>query len=46
MTPFLRPRSEVIVNDRFRILRRIGGGAFGDIYLGNFVCNENEVGEF
>lgn len=27
-------RREVVIADKYRIIRRIGGGSFGDIYLG------------
>lgn len=32
-------KRELLITDKYRILRRIGGGSFGDIYLGINVSN-------
>ncbi|XP_039760582.1 casein kinase I isoform X1 [Pararge aegeria] len=36
-------KREINVADKYRIIRRIGGGSFGDIYLGINICNGEEV---
>lgn len=30
----LASRKELIIGDRYRLIRKIGGGSFGDIFLG------------
>jgi len=37
-------KSEFLVNGKYRLIRKIGSGSFGDIYLGINVSN-GEVGE-
>lgn len=32
-------RRELLITDKYRITRRIGGGSFGDIYLGINIAN-------
>lgn len=32
-------RRELVITDKYRITRRIGGGSFGDIYLGINIAN-------
>lgn len=42
MTTFqklLAYKRELLITEKYRILRRIGGGSFGDIYLGINICN-------
>jgi casein kinase 1 alpha len=36
-------KSEFIVGGRYRVIRKIGSGSFGDIYLGINVSNAAEV---
>ncbi|XP_072935872.1 casein kinase I-like isoform X2 [Epargyreus clarus] len=36
-------RKELLITDKYRIIRRIGGGSFGDIYLGINIANGEEV---
>jgi serine/threonine protein kinase len=36
-------RSEFIVGDKYRLVRKIGSGSFGDIYLGINKTNGEEV---
>ncbi|GBP89106.1 Casein kinase I isoform alpha [Eumeta japonica] len=36
-------REPLIINDRYRIIRRIGGGSFGDIFLAVVVSDGEEV---
>ncbi|KAF9408297.1 hypothetical protein HW555_011966 [Spodoptera exigua] len=30
---FLSSRKEMLINERYNVLKKIGGGSFGDIYL-------------
>ncbi|XP_028166590.1 casein kinase I-like isoform X2 [Ostrinia furnacalis] len=36
-------KRELLITGKYRIIRRIGGGSFGDIYLGINVSNGEEV---
>ena len=36
-------RSEFIVGGKYRLVRKIGSGSFGDIYLGINITNREEV---
>ncbi|XP_022827711.1 casein kinase I-like isoform X2 [Spodoptera litura] len=36
-------RKELLISGKYRIIRRIGGGSFGDIYLGINISNGEEV---
>ena len=38
-------KSEFLVNEKYRLIRKIGSGSFGDIYLGINVSN-GEVWQF
>lgn len=38
----LLARKHVIINERYNVIRKIGGGSFGDIFLGLNV-NDGEV---
>lgn len=38
----LLARKHLIINDRYNVIRKIGGGSFGDIFLGINV-NDGEV---
>lgn len=41
----LLARKHVIINERYNVIRKIGGGSFGDIFLGINV-NDGEVNTF
>lgn len=37
-------RKELLIANRYRIIRKIGGGSFGDIYLGLSLSNYDVSG--
>lgn len=39
-------RKELLISGKYRIIRRIGGGSFGDIYLGINISNGEVSGYF
>ena len=36
-------RNQIIINNKYRLLRKIGSGSFGDIYLGLNINHGGEV---
>lgn len=33
MSNFMSSRKEILINGKYKVLKKIGGGSFGDIYL-------------
>lgn len=39
MSTFMSSRKEVLITGKYKVVRRIGGGSFGDIYLAINIAN-------
>lgn len=39
MSTFMSSRKEILLTGKYKVVRRIGGGSFGDIYLAINIAN-------